>query len=131
MIKKLMMIDDDPIYRFGSEHLIRSFSSEIELLTFNNGLDAIEFLSDMSSGEMPDLILLDLNMPVMDGWEVLEQLRQTTCIDRTSIFICSSSIDPSDIERAKQHCLVTDYLVKPLRKEILEKIIRQSYKSAS
>jgi CheY-like chemotaxis protein len=76
----------------------------------------------------PDILLLDLNMPVMNGWDFLEEFRArglTSVYGKLKIYILTSSIYKSDIEAAKQHDLVSDYLTKPLDENCLATIIRE------
>lgn len=85
---------------------------------FGNGFDAIEFLRTVqdTADALPEVILLDLNMPVMDGWEFLEAFRalKPSLPRKITIYIVSSSIAPADVERAKSISAVTDYIIKPI-----------------
>jgi len=97
-------------------------------LIFKNGLEALEYfkiiLTNMSEEKLPDIIFLDLNMPVMDGWEFLgEFIKIKNQFDKKiTLYVVSSSIDPRDLERAKSFNLVTDYLIKPIELKKFEKI---------
>ncbi|MFT6828560.1 MAG: CheY-like chemotaxis protein, partial [Roseivirga sp.] len=79
---------------------------------------------------LPEIILLDLNMPVMDGWQFLDQFVQIPTKKKTTIYIVTSSIDPEDLNRAKSYEAVTNYLVKPINIDTLTEILKDFSKSA-
>ena len=100
-----------------------SFSNEIT--TAKNGEEAIKYFDTLKTTETnnkPQLIFLDLNMPVMNGWEFLESFITTEYSDYhdTKIIILSSTIDPQDLEKSKKYPMVIDFLSKPISKEMLE-----------
>jgi CheY-like chemotaxis protein len=88
---------------------------------FINGSEAINFLKGAAhqADELPDIILLDINMPVMDGWEFLDEfvLLQPLFGKKIILYVVSSSISPNDMDRAKAISAVTDYVIKPVTKE--------------
>ncbi|RZK10831.1 MAG: response regulator [Flavobacterium sp.] len=102
-----------------------NFASQI--VTCVNGEEAMKYLEkpetieENSNAEQSLLILLDLNMPVMDGWEFLEQFstKLQNQYTTTKIILLSSSIDPNDIKKSKDFSMVVDFLPKPLTKEML------------
>ena len=73
---------------------------------------------------LPDIIFLDLNMPVMDGWEFLNEFLKikNNLNKKITLYVVSSSIDPRDLERVKSFNMVTDYLIKPIELKKFEKI---------
>jgi CheY-like chemotaxis protein len=119
----LYVIDDDDIYRFIIEKTIKDIDLVNLVKVFPNGREAIDFLESAitESHLLPEIILLDLTMPVMDGWEFLENylLLKPRIGKRIHIYVVSSSINPADVERAKNISEVTDYAVKPITKEKL------------
>ncbi|MGN7515923.1 MAG: response regulator [Allomuricauda sp.] len=122
-IDTLYLIDDDDTYQFIVKKTISSTRLVKSIKIFSNGKLAIDFLESVlgNVNEIPDVILLDLSMPVMDGWQFLERyfLLKPRIGKKVVIYVVSSSIDPSDVERAKSISEVTDYFVKPLTKEKL------------
>lgn len=126
-ISTLTLIDDDEIFVFLTKITIEQTKLVNKVRVFDNGLDAINFIRDnMSDPEMlPEIIFLDLSMPIMDGWQFLEQFTKV-CPQlgrKITIYICSSSISAQDIERAKLISEVTDYIIKPLTKDKLVDVL--------
>lgn len=124
----MTLIDDDDIFVFLTKKAIES-TSLVELIrVFGNGLDAINFLKEHREdlNALPEIILLDLSMPIMDGWQFLDQFTALAPkIDKKiTIYICSSSISPSDVELAKKNNLVSDYIIKPITKEKLIDLLK-------
>ncbi|RIV71126.1 response regulator [Flagellimonas aequoris] len=122
-IDTLYLVDDDDTYQFIVERTLASLDFVKSIKIFSNGKLAIDFLEAAigNPDQIPDIILLDLTMPVMDGWQFLENylLLKPRIGKKITIYVISSSIDPTDMERAKAISEVTDYIVKPLSKEKL------------
>ncbi len=120
-MKHVWLIDDDEVFVFLTKKLIARSEQEVSLETYTNGQDAIEQLQRLAGNEaaLPDLILLDLNMPVMDGWEFLKAYEQIPFATSSKIrlYIVTSSISPYEVERAKQIPAVEEFIVKPMVKE--------------
>jgi len=127
-VDTLFLIDDDSIYQFLTKKVIEETKIIDQIKIFSNGLEAIQFLDSVKDipSKLPDIILLDLTMPVMDGWEFLEEyiLLKPKFNKKITLYIVSSSIAPSDIEKAKSISTVTDFVVKPITKEKLIAIIK-------
>ncbi|KAB5487566.1 MULTISPECIES: response regulator [Flagellimonas] len=122
-IDTLFLVDDDDTYQFIVQRTLSSINLVKSIRIFSNGREAINFL-ESSIGDpnlIPDVILLDLTMPIMDGWQFLENyiLLKPRLGKRVHIYVVSSSVDPSDVERAKNISEVSDYIVKPITKQKL------------
>ncbi|MDB5149909.1 MAG: response regulator [Mucilaginibacter sp.] len=121
----IWIVDDDSIYVYGLKKLIGIKELNTRLSHFINGQEAINALKKAKEDhQLPDVILLDINMPVMDGWEFMNEfanLKPQTGKNIT-VYIMSSSIDLNDIHRAKNISEVSDYLFKPVRTSQLIKI---------
>ncbi|WP_247076352.1 response regulator [Cellulophaga sp. F20128] len=115
MINTACIIDDDPIYIFGTKKIMEATNFCNDFLIYKNGKDAVDdLIPKISAGEsLPDVILLDLNMPIMDGWQVLDELVKIPTDHKIKIYIVSSSVNSADVERAKSYSLVSNYLIKP------------------
>lgn len=118
----ILLVDDDEINNFISIKLIKKALSNTEITACLNGKFAIDQLWEITSknpDKLPDYILLDINMPIMNGWEFLDEYEKLK-IDpshKTKIFIISSSVFSNDINRAKSYPLVVDFISKPLNVE--------------
>ncbi len=121
------LVDDDEIYRYGFKRTIIKSKIAAKVELFNDGQQALNFYEDNLNNPqvLPDVIFLDLNMPVMDGFQFIEEFKkiQTRLDKKVRIYMVSSSINPADIERALKTEGLTDYLVKPVHENQLIKII--------
>lgn len=123
-MKKVAIIDDDDIFQFTTKVKFEKLELASEVLIFNDGEEAIEYLKDTSAEDLPHILLLDINMPIVDGWDFLELYDQLDAAKRESmeIHMLSSSINPDDVKRAEYNQYVSDYITKPIRDEDLTKI---------
>lgn len=122
------IIDDDPIFVYGTKRIMKEVNFTEKILVFNNGQEAIEGLLEISQSKelMPEVIFLDLNMPIMNGWEFLEEYDKLpkTNLKKTIIYIISSSVDPRDLERVKNYEKVNNYILKPITPDDLSNILK-------
>jgi CheY-like chemotaxis protein len=130
MISKVLCVDDDSISLTISQLLLKRTGFAEEVVTAIDGSDALEYFEKLFATDpdpiahAPELILLDINMPVMNGWEFLQAyvpLYQEK-LTRTRIVILSSTIDPEDFALAKQYPVVIQFISKPLSIENLEEL---------
>ena len=112
------IIDDDDIYRFMTVKTIQSMKLPTKNLTFTDGEEALEFIIENMDNKqkLPDVILLDVNMPVLDGFGFMQEFIKVKPLlaKRINIFMISSSANPADMNRAKSIPDITDYFVKPI-----------------
>mgnify|MGYP003667299458 CR=1 FL=1 len=129
-INSACIIDDDQIFVYGTKRIMKDSSFCDTIYVFENGLDAITALKKMTVAgiELPRLIFLDLNMPIMDGWEFLEDFQKipSKIREKVTIYIISSSIDPRDLERVKEYGVVSDYILKPVTPKDLKNLIEET-----
>ncbi len=116
--KKLLIVDDDEIFIFTAKYVLKKSFPDMEIITGNNGEEALELVKEKA----PEVMFLDLNMPIMNGWEVLSRLSGTSGKAPFPIVIVTSSIDPSDREKANDHPFKPAFLEKPLNEENLDEL---------
>jgi CheY-like chemotaxis protein len=99
------------------------------IITAQNGEEALQYFDtikqlnpDDRSKKQPQLIFLDLNMPVMGGWEFLDQFNtdKYSVLNTSKVIVLSSTIDPEDLQKTKNYPMVIDFLSKPITTEMLE-----------
>jgi len=122
MTLKNLLIDDDEISLMLSEMMFEEVSFFKEPKKFLDGAFALEFLRKDYSEDEAYAIILDINMPLMSGWDFLENIKSFVSTRNTYVFMLSSSSDQMDIEKSKKFSLVKGYFTKPLQKEHLEQI---------
>lgn len=127
-IKNLTLVDDDDIFVFLTKKTIEQTNLVDLIKVFGNGLDALNFLKENKNNvsTLPEIIVLDISMPIMNGWQFLEEYTKLnpTIGKKITIYICSSSISPDDINRAKTISEVSDYIIKPITKDKLIDLIK-------
>ena len=125
------IIDDDKIYVNLIRKVIESRKLSKELLIFNNGKEALDYFeyvfNNFEAYKVPNIIFLDLNMPVMDGWQFLEHFMKIEKKFKKiiTLYIVSSSIDPADIGKANQLSSISGYIIKPVKPGELEHLFRK------
>ena len=122
------LVDDDKIYQFTATRSLQLTQSVNEILPFFAAEEALDFLKENSENvaSLPDFIFLDINMPVMDGWMFLEGFEKIgpTLKKEVTIYMVSSSIDPSDINRANSNRWIKEYVTKPITIDKLSSLLR-------
>ena len=127
----VFVVDDDDIYQFTLGITLKSIPSVKTINKFFDGAAALEHIlaHQNENDKLPDIIFLDINMPVMDGFQFMGEFVELLPKLNKSIkvYMVSSSMDPKDIKKADRIDEISDYLVKPLKsediKEILSKIL--------
>ncbi len=121
-----MVIDDDPDWLFVIRKMIKQSGFDKPILTATNGLEALQQLNVMvaNGDKLPELIFLDIKMPVLDGFEFLEEITKSHVIDfsHMQVFVCSSSFHPQDKERANSYP-VAGFISKPLTPQLLKDLL--------
>jgi CheY-like chemotaxis protein len=114
---RTVLIDDNATTVFLTQHLFQRAGLASDLTTFLSPVEAVAALQQQArSGALPQVILLDLNMPLMSGWDVLDALQplEPHLLGRCAVYILTSSLAPNDRIRARAYPLVVDLLHKPL-----------------
>jgi len=122
-----MLIDDDEPTNFLSKMLIEEAHCAEHIQIADSGKMALDYLSN--GNESPDLIFLDINMPAMNGWEFLKEYNklEKALQSRAIIIMLTTSDNPDHVAKANTFSFVSDYITKPLTKEIMEGINKKYF----
>ena len=124
MIKKnLCIIDDDATNVLITKALLNLIDSQGFILTYNDGKEAYDGLIELCTNNeaIPEVYFLDINMPIWDGWDFLDEIAKLNSHKQVSIFVLSSSNNPEDAARALTYQNVKSYIVKPVTLDVLKK----------
>jgi CheY-like chemotaxis protein len=115
----ILLVDDDEINNFISIKLIKKALDNTSISACLNGRFAIDELAEIQKQDpslLPDFILLDINMPIMNGWEFLDEYKRLNIdpLGKSKIYIISSSVFSNDINKARSYPLVQNFISKPL-----------------
>ena len=121
------LVEDDPIHQFITNQHLEKSGYFNHILIFENGKKAFEHLEDLqeSGDSFPDLILLDLNMPIWSGWDFLDALKTLSFDGIMTIYILTSSENEEDFQRAGKYGLGDKYFIKPITKDNVKTIIEE------
>lgn len=113
----ILIVDDDKVQHMINKKILLRCDPTLQLYFFENPIEALEWLKE----NIVDLLLLDINMPEMKGWEFLEIMTERGI--KMEVKMLSSSIDPRDIEKSKDFELVSGFLVKPLNNTVINELL--------
>lgn len=123
MPKRYLIIDDDPMTLYLCSIIIGKTIENALITTFENPEQALSYIEanyPLPAGEKT-VMLLDINMPVLTGWEFIQEMHKITpsVMEQFNIYIQSSSVDSRDLEKAASDPNIIDFISKPLKKEFL------------
>ena len=126
-MKSICIIDDDSIYLMLVNRIISMSRLSEEVTEFVNGKDAYDYLRQLNlMGEkMPDVILLDLNMPIWDGWDFLDEFQSLRLESYPSVYIITSSTDSLEREKGMAYPMVKGFVSKPIGVDVLKEILSE------
>lgn len=121
------VIDDDKMFTYILSKQMKEIDFCKNLLVFHNGLEALHYIRPAleSAERIPDIILLDLNMPVMDGWQFLDEFSKMKFPKKVTLYIVSSSIDKADHQKALSYEAVSHFYVKPISRGNLIEMLQE------
>ena len=122
----LLVIDDDDINIFIIKKIVEKTGFDIDMVARNNGQQALDYLNETiaQNKALPRLILIDINMPVMNGWEFIEAYNTLGIEQKVDMYILSSSVYENDIEKTKSYKAVKGFISKPLSMERLTELVK-------
>jgi CheY-like chemotaxis protein len=121
----IYLIDEDEISLYLTEQQLRMEAFAEDILTFTGAAEALAYLVPRLATSVPQVIFLDLNMPLMDGWGFLEALApyQAALQARCHIYLLTSSLALTDTAKAQEYALVAGIIHKPLKDEEIKAIL--------
>ncbi|SHI76729.1 Response regulator receiver domain-containing protein [Mesonia phycicola] len=126
------IVEDDPMHLFITKKYIELSGFVEKILVCKNGKEAYDTLKAMflNSETLPEIIFLDLNMPIWDGWQFLDEFTKIPIPENQSItiYILTSSNNEEDFKKAKKYSLNSNYLVKPIEQDQLKDILSEFVK---
>jgi CheY-like chemotaxis protein len=131
-LKAILLVDDDQATNHYHEIMLTDWGVAEKIYKVSNGREALDFLKSQAN-EQPSLIMLDINMPVMNGFEFLEEYEKLHEDEKASylVFMLTSSLHDRDIERAKNFKSLNGYCEKPMAEDIIREILGKiKYKEA-
>lgn len=128
----ILLVDDDEVYLFVTKKILNNLSDDLIINSFTDGEQAIEYidLCIKENVDLPEVILLDINMPFMDGWGFLaefKKIKPKLTEKNVNIFMVTSSNDPNDMKKAQDFEEITGYIVKPVFENKLADILTEVY----
>ncbi len=127
----ILIVDDDDVYLFLATHILEKIATDLVVETLPDGEQAVNYFKKCIALKMkaPEVLLLDLNMPFLDGWGFLDEYKKLrpNLNSKVYIYIVTSSNRQKDIDRAKEYEDLENYIVKPVSKEKLKDILVEVY----
>ncbi|MBC7616509.1 MAG: response regulator [Pedobacter sp.] len=121
----LLVVDDDDINLFIIKKIVEKTGFDIDMVARSNGQQAIDYINEaiVQNNPLPKMILIDINMPVMNGWEFIEAYEALAIEHKVDMYILSSSVYENDIEKTKSYKAVKGFISKPLSMERLTELV--------
>lgn len=122
--KHILLVDDDDIFNMLHSEVLKRLIQDVKIEVFKSGVEVMHYLHNNPDAAI-DLIFLDIRMPVMGGFEVLDNMAQMDSqrFKNTRIYVLSSTLDDRDLHRAKATPLVTNFIGKPMSFETMRSIL--------
>ncbi len=127
----VLLVEDDKVTTLLTKRVVGMNDTVASFVATENGLVAVNYLENLikNNEPMPDVILLDINMPILDGWGFLDKYVENIAAFGTdrAIYVCSSSVSPYDINKAKSYNTVVDFISKPIKRDTMAGILNAAY----
>ena len=124
-MKRVFLVDDDEIINHVHSMVISRIDPSVEITLFKSGSHFINSISETNSFHFPEIVFLDIRMPEMSGFDVLDTLtnEHSSKLSNTSIYVLSSTLDERDLAKAISYPIVTKFMSKPLTFEIVSELL--------
>jgi len=129
----ILLVDDDDINNFLSQEIISHHRPQAHIVAKLTVKDALDYLEDLNDKDaaLPDIILVDINMPWLNGWDFIESFEKRSWkgVENSRLYIYTSSVYYKDLDKGKSYQSVSDIFSKPLTEDMLHKIFREGDQS--
>ncbi len=132
-LNKILLVDDDSTSNFLTQMILEDLQVTDTIIVKKNGQEALDYLNEecLQNNEIcPELIFLDINMPIMDGFELLDEMQRLKKLNingsDTTVVLLTTSNNPKDIEKAKTYN-ITYYIEKPLTEDSIRQLLSKTY----
>lgn len=122
----VLIVDDDKAVRFFHQVIVAQSGLSNNPLSFANAKDVLQYFDENYSNGDIYLLLLDINMPVMDGWDLLDIIENKPYKSQVYVVMVTSSVDRADCEKANRYSMVLDVIEKPITDDACKKIFELS-----
>ena len=126
-LNKILLLDDSSSTNLYNTIILKEAGLASSIVSFQMGPETLDYLESIEKEQIPELILLDLNMPLMDGWEFLDQLTaklNAAQLNKVKVIICSASLNPDHQKKSKGYDSVIGFIHKPLEIEALHQFFK-------
>lgn len=125
----ILLIDDDELTNLINKMIIEKADCAEKTISVQSGRAALDYLNSKEDDELPNLILLDINMPAMNGWEFIEKYRKTQKpqLKQAVVIILTTSSDPKEEEKAKSMPEINGFKNKPLTHQMMQEIVEEHF----
>lgn len=122
--KLIGLVDDEQVFHWIADKFIENINHGLKSVSLYNGMEALDYLKDPNN-QIPDILFLDLNMPIANGWKFLDEFGSLhgNLSKTMDIYIVSSSIDPEDFKKAESYSYVRKFISKPLTQQTIESVL--------
>jgi CheY-like chemotaxis protein len=122
VFKNVCIIDDDDLFIILTREILKDENFAEHICDFEDGREALAYLKSTADKDLPEVLFLDINMPMLDGWEIMVAIKELGYQNKMKIYITSSSINPIDLKKAEENPSIKGFLSKPLDPEKLREI---------
>ena len=130
-LNSILLVDDDKATNFVHKFAIKKANCIEKVVVVENGLEALEYLQPKENepSTKPNIIFLDINMPIMNGWQFLEEYEKLNQNNRGDIVLImlTTSLNPDDLNKAKSFSTISGYRNKPLTVKMIEEIVEEFF----
>jgi response regulator RpfG family c-di-GMP phosphodiesterase len=120
---EILMVDDDQAIQLYHFLILKKLNLDHKAKKFFNGKKALEYIIENDDSSKKYIVFLDINMPVMNGWEFLVEIEKVKIHSSLQVFMLSSSIDSNDEKKSKTYKIVKKFLRKPLSTNLIREAI--------